>query len=194
MTFIELFSKARTHPSIFTDFYDKLNCKYLLILHFIGDGERQPLLQALTIGGFERWMLLQVLLNPDEEYRRLTAFLQAPKRRQTHRDPIRTPKKSSREGSARKCLAEMDWEIEWLKKRLAETQAELDGSWNEVQGLNRLNSARTGSVSLVSSAGTPPYSAGGVQGVKPRYPVCATPESLLGPGTPAAVFSHGTPY
>ena len=56
---------------------------------------------------------------------------------------------------------EKDGKIEWLKKRLAETQAELDSSRNEVEGLRRLNSARSGSVSLVSSAGTPPYPTGG---------------------------------
>ena len=44
----------------------------------------------------------------------------------------------------------------WLKKRPAGTQAELEISRNEVEGLRGLNSARSGSVSLVSSAGIPP--------------------------------------
>ena len=281
LTFIELFSKARTHPSILTDLYNKLNCQYLLIPHPIGDGKRRPPLPALTIDGFEHWMLIQVLLNPDEEYQRLTAFLQAPKRvvidsatqrpvpttsiprsafpvapsdwvvkryaglleraldstagraeeieevpdieaarkelsyfkkkstetqSETHKtqaelvstrkelDWIKTKLSGtqSEEESARKRLAEKDGEMEWLKKRLAETQAELDSSRNEVEGLRRLSSARSGSVSSVSSAGTPPYPTGGGVGVRPPYPVSATPVSPLGPGTPAP--GQGAPY
>ncbi|PUU72336.1 hypothetical protein B9Z19DRAFT_1137947 [Tuber borchii] len=86
----------------------------------------------------------------------------------------------SEEESARKRLAEKDGEIEWRKKRLEETQFELDSSRNEVEGLRRLSSARSGSVSSVSSAGTPPYPTGGGAGVKPPYLV----SEALGQGAP----------
>ena len=59
----------------------------------------------------------------------------------------------SEEGSTRKWWVEKDGEIEWLKEWLAETQAELGSSKNEVEGLRRLNSARSGSDTSVSSAG-----------------------------------------
>jgi len=78
----------------------------------------------------------------------------------------------SDEESARKRLAEKDGEIGWLKKRPAETQAELEGVKNEAAGLGELISARSGSVSSVSSAGAPPYPTGwGAQGVRPPYPL-----------------------
>jgi len=280
LTFVELFSKARTHPSILTDLYNKLNCQYLLIPHPIGDGKRRPPQPALTIDGFEHWMLIQVLLNPDEEYQRLIAFLQAPKRvvidsatqrpvpttsiprsafpaapsdwvvkryaglleralestagraeeievvpdiegarkeleyfklkstetqSESHKtqaelvstrkelDWIRTKLSSTQsdEGSARKRLAEKDGEIEWLNKRLEETRAELDSAKNEAEGLRRLNSARSGSISSVSSAGTLPYPTGEGAGVRPPYPVSPTPVSPLS-GTPAP--GQGAPY
>jgi len=226
-------------------------------------------------------MLIQVLLNPDEEYQRLTAFLQAPKRvvidsatqrpvpttaiprsafpaapnewvvkryaglleraldstagraeeieevpdiegarkeieyfkikstetqSETHKtqaELVSTRKEldwiknklsgtQSDEESARKRLAEKDGEIGWLKKRLEETQAELESSKNEVEGLRRLNSARSGSVSSVSSAGAPPYpTGGGAPNVRPPYPVSTTPVSPLS-GTPAP--GQGAPY
>ena len=85
---------------------------------------------------------------------------------------------------------EKDGKIEWLKKRLAETQAELDSSRNEVEGLRRLNSTRSGSVSLVSSAGTLTLRVG--RSVRPPYPPSTTPISSLGPWTP--VPGQGTPY
>ena len=81
----------------------------------------------------------------------------------------------SEEESTRKRLAE-GGEVEWLKNRLAETQGELESSRNEVEGLRKLNSARSGSVSSVSSAGIPPCLTGGGAGVRP-YPVSATPVS-----------------
>ncbi|KAG0136143.1 hypothetical protein HOY82DRAFT_576578 [Tuber indicum] len=275
----KLFSKARTHPSILADLYNKLNCQYLLIPHPIGDGKRRPPLPALTIDGFEHWMLIQVLLNPDEEYQRLTAFLRAQNRvvidsatqrpvpttsiprsalpaapsdwvvkryagllekalnstvgraeeieevpdiegtrkelayfkkrstetqSETHKtqaELVSTRKEldwiktkltgaQSEEESTRKRVAERDGEIEWLKKRLAETQAELDSSKNEVEGLRRLNSARSGSVSSVSSAGTPYPTGGGAQGTRPPYPVGTTPLSPAGAPAP----SQGAPY
>ena len=85
----------------------------------------------------------------------------------------------------RKRQAEEGGEVEWMKKRLAETQAELESSWNEVEGLRRLNSARSGNVSSVSFAGIPSCLTGGGAGVRPPYPVSATPVFPLGPGTPA---------
>jgi len=63
--------------------------------------------------------------------------------------------------SAGKGLAEKDGEIEWLKKRLEETQAELESSMTEVGGLRRLNSARSRSVSSVGSGGTLAYPTSG---------------------------------
>ena len=76
---------------------------------------------------------------------------------------------------------EKDGEIEWLKKRLAEMQAELDSPKNETEVLRRLNSAGSGSVSFVSSAGLPPYFPGGGAAVRLPYPVSATPVSPLAP-------------
>ncbi|RPA92370.1 hypothetical protein L873DRAFT_1831142 [Choiromyces venosus 120613-1] len=271
----KLFSKARTHPSILTNLYNKLNCQYLLIPHPIGDGKRRPPLPALTIDGFEHWMLIQVLLNPDEEYKRITAFLQSPKRvvidsatqrpipttsiprsafpatpndwvvkrysgllekalsstvgraeeieeipdiegarkeleyfkqkstdvqSETHKtqaELVSTRKEldwikakltgvQSEEETARKRLAEKEGEVEWMKKELAEAQAELESSRNEVEGLRRLNVARSGSVSSVSSMGTA-YTlvgaGGGAQGGRLPYPVSATPGATA--GTPA---------
>ena len=49
-------------------------------------------------------------------------------------------KLSGTQSEARKHLAEKDGEIEWLKRRLTETQA-LDISIKEAEGLRRLNSA-----------------------------------------------------
>ena len=59
-------------------------------------------------------------------------------------------------GGIREPLVEKDGEIEWLEKRLAETQAELDSSGNEVEGLRKLNSAWSWSVLSASSTRTPP--------------------------------------
>ena len=61
----------------------------------------------------------------------------------------------------RKRLVEEGGEVGWLKKGLAETQAELESSRNEVEGLRRLNSAKSGSVSSVSCAAIPPCLMGG---------------------------------
>ena len=69
-------------------------------------------------------------------------------------------------------------------ERLTETQAELDGSKNAVEGLRWLSSARSRSVSSVSSARTPPYPTGGGAAVRSPCPVSATPVSPLGPGAP----------
>ena len=78
-----------------------------------------------------------------------------------------------------KRLAEKDREIEWPKKRLAEMQVELESSRNEAEGLRKLNSARSWSVSSVSASGMPPCpTGGGVQGARPPYPVSAMPVSL----------------
>ena len=63
---------------------------------------------------------------------------------------------------------------------MAEAQAGIESSWDEVGGFRRLNSARSGSVSSVSSAGTP------------RYPVTSTPVPPLGLRTPAP--GQGAPY
>ena len=62
--------------------------------------------------------------------------------------------------------------------------AELDSSKNEVEGLGRLNSVSRGSVSLISSAGRPPYPrGGGAQVVGSPCPVSTMPVSLLSPVT-----------
>jgi len=58
----------------------------------------------------------------------------------------------SEEESPPEGLTEKGGAVEWLKERLAETQPELDSAKNEAEGLRRLNSARSGSVSSVSSA------------------------------------------
>ncbi|PUU72440.1 hypothetical protein B9Z19DRAFT_1137588 [Tuber borchii] len=57
----------------------------------------------------------------------------------------------SKEESARKRLAKKDGEIEWPEKRLAEMNAELDNSRNEMQVLGNLDSARSESISSVPS-------------------------------------------
>lgn len=60
--------KARTHRSILTEHYNKRNCKYLLMTHRIGHRKRRPPLRVFAIDGFEPWMLMQALLNPEKEY------------------------------------------------------------------------------------------------------------------------------
>ena len=70
-----------------------------------------------------------------------------------------------------------------MKKRPAETQAELESSGNEVEGWKKLNFARSGSVSSVSSARISPFLTGGRAGGRPPYPISAAPLSPLGPKT-----------
>ena len=67
----------------------------------------------------------------------------------------------SKAAPARKRLAEKDGEIEWPNSRLADTQAELESSRNEVEGLRKSNSARSESVSSASASGMPPCPTGG---------------------------------
>ena len=54
---------------------------------------------------------------------------------------------------------------------------------NEVEGLKKLNFARSGSVSSVSSARISPCLTGGRAGGRPPYPISAAPVSPLGPKT-----------
>ena len=66
LTFVE---KARTHHSILTELYNKRDYKYkyLLMVHRISHRKRRPPLLVFTINGFEPWMLIRVLLDPDKE-------------------------------------------------------------------------------------------------------------------------------
>lgn len=58
-----------------------LAVEHVLIPSDPRDGRRKPEMPALTIRGFEHWLLLTALLDPDREHARLAAFIAIPGRR-----------------------------------------------------------------------------------------------------------------
>lgn len=72
---LELFSRAQVAPTTLTTLYSRLNVEYVLIPSNAGDGRRKPHSPALTITGFEHWLLLNALLNPDAEHQRISKFI-----------------------------------------------------------------------------------------------------------------------
>lgn len=77
---LEFFARSQRAPKALITLYNALSTEYLLIPAPPGDGRLKPHTPALTIAGFEHWLLLNALINPDAEHARISAFLSKPGR------------------------------------------------------------------------------------------------------------------